>query len=174
MQTVVKRILTCVVAVPVCMVATIFPAEAAPPPPLGKVTPSMCIREFTDNDNYIEDGWVNARVQEYFPGPPFVLGCGDELSGVVHIAHPASTGTVHPLDPSGAQDGVFTDCIGNTLYNGKTSETSPGRVRHDWDYGAQEQRASVFVDKARSFVYTAFTNTPNGGNDWAGCAAGFP
>ncbi len=69
-------------------------AYAVPPPPI--VEPMRCIAEWNENDNYVGEGWVAARVGDV---NGVFLGCGDERSGLIHIAHPESTGTVHPVWP---------------------------------------------------------------------------
>lgn len=71
-------------------------AAAAPPPP--HPTPFQCVDEFTINDNYVGDGWVGALVTTASgPAGDFSLFCVDELSSVVHVANPQSSGTVHPV-----------------------------------------------------------------------------
>lgn len=51
------------------------PAAAAPPPP--NPTPMQCIDEFTNNDNYLGDGWAEGFVAAAGGNEgEYVLRCG--------------------------------------------------------------------------------------------------
>lgn len=175
------------------MIVFSTPVAAAPPPP--QPTPTQCLNEFSSNDNYVGDGWVGARVA----GPPqpvdlagvpdpvdreYSLFCGDILSGVVHTAHPESTGTVHPIPPG--DEGFFVSCWSEIIRRGVPEEQSDGRIRFRYEYGFEDGKimdvvpvplvAQAIVDKERRFTYTFFTGggkTTGQGNKWFDCATAF-
>lgn len=171
------------------MIAFSTSADAQPPPP--QPTPTQCLEAFSSDPNYVGDGWVGARVSG--PPPPMYLGgvrdpvdrefslfCGDELSGVVHIAHPESTGTVHPI--SREDESFFVDCWSRIISRG-IQDPEGDRTRFTYQYGQMMVNgvpvgpltATAIVDNQRRLTYTVFTgggNTPGRGNDWFNCAHG--
>lgn len=146
---------------------------AAPPP--YSVEPMRCIAEFNENDNYVGEGWVAARVAE---SNGVFLGCGDERSGVIHIAHPESTGNVHPVYPETQYE--FVQCFKAVAALGyqKPDKNFPNtRTRYEYTYyvdspaGPLPHTATLIKDNAGGFVWTMFTSSPNDA-DWVGCTAG--
>ncbi|MGH3937764.1 MAG: hypothetical protein ACRDTG_03890 [Pseudonocardiaceae bacterium] len=159
------------------VVALVSPASAAPPP--AEPTPTQCLNEFSSNPDYVGDGWVGARVSGPPSGNPFdlfeffnpqdreySLFCGDELSGVVHIAHPESTGTVHPISPDDEEQ--FLMCWRRTIAGGDPEPDVAGRTRFVLEY-REGEFATAIVDNERRFTYTLFTSTGAEGNDWSRC-----
>lgn len=149
-------------------------AQAAPPP--GRVSGLDCLREWDLNDDYVGEGWVQARVAEV---DGVVLGCGDERSGMIHIAHEQSGGSTHPVDASNY--GAFLECFGLLVRSGRQSpdvDHPQTRTRYDLVYKYSSAggypiplHAVVIKDNAGGFVYTMFTSTVEvaRGNDWTGC-----
>lgn len=169
------------------------PAIAAPPPP-GDVSPRECLNQWDGNGNYVGEGWVGARakvVRDVLDREVF-LGCGDELSGVIHIAHPDSTGTVHPIPPG--QEGDFLRCFERTIRSATISDDQ-GRRKYEFDWQksnlgnadvpVQVMRSTAIVadNHQPNFVYTFYT-TDDGGvstpqdprrtNYWPECAVSPP
>lgn len=169
-----RRLVTPLIVAATLVLVSAAPASAAPPPP--NPTPLQCVDEFTHNDNYVGDGWVGARVE----GPPskgpfgfldrtdreFSLYCGNELAGVVHIAHPESTGTVHPI--IAASEESFRACWAVTIAGGAREPQGDGRSRFVREYRKGEFSTAIVDDRHR-FTYTLFTTSPNGSNDWLRC-----
>lgn len=150
-------------------------ANAAPPP--ARVSGLRCLSEWDANDDYRGEGWVSALVLG--DRRSVYLGCGDELSGMIHIAHPESTGTTHPVDA--ATYGAFASCFQRIVLEGTTAEDrgfEKTRTRYTLFYGhspteyALPLTATLIVDNAGRFVWTMYTSTSGSarGNDWDGCA----
>lgn len=123
------------------------------------------------------EGWVAAPVLDV---NGVFLGCGDERSGVIHIAHPESTGNVHPIYPAQVRD--FSRCHEKiaTFGTQRPDNNFPGtRTRYEYTYyvdsnlGPIPQTATIVKDNAGRFVWTMFTpetsDVPQG-KDWLGCA----
>jgi hypothetical protein len=154
------------------------PAAAAPPPAIS--SPMDCINQFDDNPDYVGEGWVDALVST---SNGISLRCGDELSGVVHIAHPESNGTTHPV--SAETQNFFLRCFRAIVSDGKSQpdrKYPESRTRYEFFYGTDEfqgvpltKTATLIVDNERGFVWTMFTSGSKAfpdGNDWRGCAEG--
>ncbi len=108
-------------------------ADAAPPPP-GDVNPLECLNQWDNNPNYVGEGWVGARVRvvrDVLEREVF-LGCGDELSGVIHIAHPDTTGTLHPIPPG--EEASFLRCFERTIQTSAISPAGEGRRKYEFDW----------------------------------------
>lgn len=141
------------------------PAHAAPPP--GSPSPMQCINEFTNNPNYVGDGWVGGLVATASGAVGEAsLFCGDELSGVVHIAHPESTGTVHPVFED--DEDLFTTCWRNTIEFGTPVPDGNGRTKITWKRNANVTGV-VIIDDARRFTYTHYTEGARS-NNWFSCS----
>lgn len=167
-----------VVSAAVALLTTTSASQAlAVPPPPGFVNPMQCIVEFNDNPDYVGEGWVNAPVLDV---NGVFLGCGDERSGFIHIAHPESTGNVHPVYPAQVRD--FSRCFQNIANFGmqRPDNNFPDtRTRYEYVYyvdsilGPIPQTGTIVKDNAGRFVWTMFTpetsDVPQG-NDWIGCA----
>lgn len=153
-------------------------AQAAPPPPTSR--PLTCLERWDDENprfDYVGEGWVKAEVAEV---NKVFLGCGDELSGVVHISGSNAAGSGHLISKQSEQD--FLDCFGALARFG-TKEPDPDfpetRDRYQkiftepTAFGDLPVTATMYVDRKNRFVYTLFTTktkaTP-GSNNWAGCA----
>lgn len=147
---------------------------AAPPPATS--TPMKCFQEWDANANYDRDGWIGARVAD-FKG--IFLGCGNRHSGVIHIAHPESTGTIHPIFENTQND--FLRCFESIASSGERTPdpafpTERTRMQLiyflETEFGRTPQTATIIYDNARRFVYTIFTSngsfSPKGDN-WSGC-----
>ncbi len=162
----------------VSAVALVFSSEAvlaARPPSFA--TPMRCMYEFDKNDNYIGDGWVKARVADV---KGIFLGCGDEQSGIIHIAHPESMGNSHPI--SGSTQDEFLQCFKLVATNGERSPdkrfpSSRTRVEYTYyvnsQFGWVPQTATIIYDNARRFVWTFFTSSGSfspKGNNWSDCS----
>jgi hypothetical protein len=140
-------------------------ASAAPPPP--EPTSVQCLDEFTNNANYVGDGWVGALVDTQ---GDFNLFCGNELTGVIHVGHPDSTGTVHPITVDNQIP--FKLCWSTVVAEGTRTADGAGRSRFVF-VSAAGVRGTVIVDDALRFTYAVFTETTERspqGNDWFGCA----
>lgn len=138
-------------------------ALAGPPP--SQPSPKQCLDEWDDNDNYVGDGWVSARVRTASNG--WFVGCGDERSGIIHIAHPDSTGREHPITSS--TEGNFLKCWNAAVTRGSEHRMSDGRIRITWKpRGTAFARGYFAAD--RKFTWTFFTSKGAKGNDWSGCA----
>jgi hypothetical protein len=111
------------------------------------------------------------------------LRCGDERSGVVHIAHQDSTGTTHPV--SVENQNAFVRCFRVIASSGRTEPDNKfpeSRTRYEIFFGRDEfqgvpltKTGTLIVDNERGFVYTMFTSGSTKfprGNDWRGCAEG--
>jgi hypothetical protein len=169
------------------VVATVFTlvglnsatAVAVPPPSL--VRPLDCLREFDESPHYARDGWARARVADV---AGVFLGCGDEMSGVIHIAHPESRGHTHPIPP-GAENS-FLWCFERTIRLGRQrpdNDYPESRTRYEYAYNGDigapfpmagaSQRATAIVDNAGGFVWTFFASGPRSpqSNNWGGCVA---
>jgi hypothetical protein len=153
-------------------------AQAAAPPPTS--SPLTCLERWDDEDprfDYVGEGWVAAKVAEV---NDVFLGCGDELSGVVHISGSDAAGSGHLITPRSQQD--FLDCFAALARFG-TKEPDPlfpdSRDKYEMSFpestpfGDLPLAATMYVDRENRFVYTMFTTktkaTP-GSNNWAGCA----
>lgn len=69
-------------------------AEAQAP---RSATPIQCLQAWDQDGisvDYVGDGWVEAPVADI---NGIFLGCGDATTGMVHIAHPDTTGSLHPV-----------------------------------------------------------------------------
>jgi hypothetical protein len=154
------------------------PAAAAPPPAIS--SPMDCINQFDDNPDYVGEGWVDALVST---SNGISLHCGDELSGVVHIAHPESNGTTHPV--SAETQNLFLRCFRAIVSGGRSQPDRrypESRTRYELFYGTDEfqgvpltKMATLIVDNEQGFVWTLFTSGSKAfpdGNDWRGCAEG--
>jgi hypothetical protein len=155
------------------------PAAAEPPPAIS--SPTDCINRFDDEGlDYVGDGWVDALVSAT---NGISLRCGDERSGVVHIAHPDSTGTTHPV--SAENQNAFVRCFRVIASSGRAEPDNKfpeSRTRYEIFYGRDEfqgvpltKTGTLIVDNERGFVYTMFTSGSTKfprGNDWRGCAEG--
>jgi hypothetical protein len=150
-------------------------AQAAPPPEGKSVPPIKCTSEFLNNPDYRKEGWVAAKVAKV---DDVFLGCGDEISGVVHIASSRSNGTTHPVFAS--TQGAFVQCFGRLVREGKQSpdkDFPDTRDRYELVFGVPGDvipaRATLIVDRKARFVWAMFTSnterTPRG-NNWAGCS----
>lgn len=172
-----KRTAILTLAVSSVLVISSTSASAAPPPPDHAVTPMTCIYQYNENDLYVEEGWVGAAV-DYENG--VFLGCGDERSGVIHIAHPNSSGNTHPVYERDQDD--FLRCFSNLAHRGskEPDKNFPDtRTRYKFTFyietsiGTVPQMAQMVVDNAGGFVYTIWTPEHNSyprGNNWYGCA----
>jgi hypothetical protein len=153
-------------------------AWAGPPVPIPTVSqPLECVEQFENNPFYRADRWVEARALEL---NGIFMGCGDEWSGVVHIASEDSKGHTHPVDAASQQD--FSTCFEVLVRFGKVS---PDRLfpdtrdayeylfTEDTQFGPQPVLATLIVDREDRFVWNMFTSntgaTPRG-NNWRGCA----
>jgi hypothetical protein len=163
------------------------PASAASPPDL--VTPLECLRAWDDDDpefDYIGEGWADAPVA-VVEEVGVTLTCGDERSGVIHIAHPdadSRTGSGHPITPETEED--FLWCFRYTVLVGERGpdpdfpdtrirfdHTFQGRVEVQGVSTVVQQTATAYVDRAGGFVWTFFTSknaTHPDGNNWTDCA----
>ncbi|MFD2419751.1 hypothetical protein [Amycolatopsis pigmentata] len=150
-------------------------ATAAPPAPDN--TPLDCFWQWANNPNYVGDGWVGARVSDV---NGVFLGCGDELSGIIHIADPDSTGSIHPIFADTQAD--FLACFWNiaTFGSQRPDNDFPNdRTRYEFQYTywtnvgfPATQTATLIKNNVGRFVWTMFTQTdfsPDG-NDWYSCA----
>jgi hypothetical protein len=143
-----------------------------------QVTPFECLAAYDDDDlDYVGEGWVGNLVS----GPPptswwidlfdetdrdYNLHCGDELTGVVHIATQEGTGTGHLIDADDEQ--WFLDCWKLTVGDGRAEpDSTPGRTKFTKDFGGDRQSV-VIVDDKRRFTYTMYT-TGDRSNDWLPC-----
>lgn len=161
----------------VSAVALVFSSEAvlAARPPSSS-TPMRCLYEWEKNPNYVGDGWVGARVADV---NGIFLGCGDERSGIIHIAHPESTGSIHPISAS-TQD-EFLRCFELVATRGVRSadkDFPSSRTRVEFTYylktqlGSLPQFATIIYDNTGRFVWTFFTSSGSfsrQGNNWSGC-----
>ena len=149
-------------------------ALAAPPPATS--APMKCFQEWDANENYDREGWIGAKVADV---KGIFLGCGNRHTGIIHIAHPESTGTIHPIFANTQTD--FLRCFEAIANTGKRSPDPAfpaERTRVELTYeiktdlGRLPQTATLIFDNARRFVYTMFTSngasSPNGDN-WSGC-----
>lgn len=146
------------------------PAAAAPPP---NPTPMQCIDEFTNNDNYLGDGWAEGFVAAAGGNEgEYVLRCGDVSSGVIHIAHPETTGNLHPVFAS-TQD-AFVACWRRIITFGIGLPDDSNRLLIEFIIpGVPNARGRAYVDPQTRITYTTFI--AGGGvanNDWAACAGG--
>lgn len=158
-----RRRLAATAATPLVL-STLLAGSASAAPPGTNVRPLDCLREFDHNPNYVGEGWIAAMVAS---ANGYMLGCGNELSGVVHIAHPASTGTFHPI-PANDED-LFLQCWRRTLEDGVPEPDGVGRTRYVYTHGYSKDRATVIVDDRGKFTYTMFTSDGSAGNNWLGC-----
>jgi hypothetical protein len=153
-------------------------AAADSPPALS--SPMDCVNQFDDNPDYVGEGWVDALVST---SNGISLRCGDERSGVVHIAHPESNGTTHPV--SAETQNRFLSCFRAIVSSGRSEpdrKFPESRTRYELFYGSDEfqgvpltKTAALIADNARGFVWTMFTSGSKefpDGNDWRGCAEG--
>lgn len=146
-----------------------FTSPAAAAPPGSQVTPQECIQAWDNNPNYVADGWVGAFVASAVDGNGVTnnLFCGDELSGVIHIASSDSTGTVHPIAPD--DDDLFIGCFESTIENGAISPGGAGRARFDFTNSITGVTSTAFVDVERKFTYTLFADGNPASNNWFRC-----
>ncbi|GAB3677607.1 hypothetical protein GCM10027597_18610 [Saccharopolyspora tripterygii] len=130
----------------------------------------QCIDAFDHDPDYVGNGWVGALVYTASGEEGEVnLLCGDELSGVIHIAHPASTGSVHPVYPD--TEYGFGACFEQTITRGKSSVQPDGRVRYVMYNLTSRVTSTAIVDGQRRFTYTLFTDSAPQGDNWLGCSA---
>lgn len=128
-----KSFLTRLGALAACGVASVLlvgSANAAPPPPIS--TPLECINSFSNNPDYVSEGWVAAEVASW---NGVFLGCGDERSGIIHIAHPESTGSIHPVFED--TQSAFLACFRNIANSGAQrpdDEFPQTRTRYERSY----------------------------------------
>jgi hypothetical protein len=130
---------------------------------------SDCLRMFdSDSNAYYREGWQTdeVAVATTRDGTILTLRCGNELSGVIHIADPESTGTGHSLNPSGADDAVFATCFRKTVTEGTPRDESD-RVLLVRNYGPSGGRSYVRYGRDGT-VYSMYTSAP--GDEWADCA----
>lgn len=159
-------------------VASAGVAEAQAP---ASATPFQCLQAWDQDGeslDYVGDGWVGVRVIDV--GGVF-LGCGDELSGVVHIAHPDTTGTLHPIFEN--TQNAFIQCfqlIANSGTRRADDDFPASRTRAEFTYyvnsqfGQIPQTATIIFDNAGRFAYTVFTSSGSfspEGNNWGGCSS---
>lgn len=152
-------------------VLALIATSAAPPP--DNPTPRQCLDAFNSTApeiDYVGDGWPGALVA----GPPqswmfsffddtdrdFRLYCGDERSGVVHIAG-ESTGTGHPI--SEADQDWFIGCWNVVIGAGTAEDDGNGRTRFTLVRG--RTKSVAFVDNARRFTYSLYTSS----DSWEDC-----
>lgn len=129
-------------------------------------SPEQCLNAFDDDgDDYVGDGWVGATVER---SNGWQLGCGDELSGVIHIAHPESSGSVHPI--TSATEGDFLTCWAAAVRNGVAAKQSDGRTTITWQPTKGGKVAFGYFATDRKFTITFYTRTGGKSNDWHGCA----
>lgn len=163
----VRRLATATISA-LALLAVFAPAAAAAPPG-GTVTPQECIQQWDNNPNYVGEGWVGAFVASAVDvnGVTNNLFCGDELSGVIHIASSDSTGQVHPIAPE--DDDFFIGCFENVIEYGVISPGGTGRARFDFTNTLSNVPAGAFVDVDRKFTYTVFANGNPASNNWFRC-----
>lgn len=146
----------------------VSPAAAAPPP--ASPSPTQCLGAFDHDEDYVGNGWPSAPVYRAYGEEGTVnLLCGDELSGVVHTAHPASTGNTHPVSP-GQDEYSFQACFAETISEGTSSKQGDGRVRYVMKNALSGVTSTAIIDPVRRFTYTVFTDSAPSGNDWLGCS----
>lgn len=153
------------------LLAISTPAVAGPPP--DRVKPLDCLREWDSNDNYVGDGWPRAHVVTI---NGIVLRCGDESTGVVHIAGEGTTGSRHPISPE--MQSYFLQCFDLITREGERGPDPDGPDREllvyfyfDINRPTFPGEATAVIDKATGRVRTVFTSTGASGNDWLTCAA---
>lgn len=147
-------------------------------PPAVTPTPLQCFAQWEGNSNYVGDGWVAARVRQT---SGTILGCGDEQSGVIHIGHPDTTGSQHPITAETEQ--AFLACFDSIAVGGSREpdpEFPQTRTRYRISYyagtvqGIPFTRSATFIrDNSGGFVWSMFTSTSNDfpdGNNWVGCS----
>lgn len=142
-------------------------------PPRGRVKPLECLNQWSNNDDYVGEGWVRANVATINGA---VLNCGDEFTGVVHIAGKGTTGSGHPI--SGATESYFMQCFDLVARFGERSPDpdGPERVWLEYEYFSLTRpdapsRATAILEERTGLVRTMFTSTGAEGNDWLACAA---
>lgn len=141
------------------------------------VKPMDCLAAWDNNADYFASGWVGAKVADV---NGVFLGCGDVESGIIHIAHPVTSGTRHPISTE-TQD-FFVRCFRAIAQYGSTFRDRffpDDRTRYNlvYDYPSPTSTNAAFIrDNRGGFVYTMYTgglpgfNAPT--NNWAGCTSG--
>lgn len=155
--------------------------SAEPPPPV--VLPFKCLQAW-DRDGrgveYRKEGWVKAKVADV---NGIFLGCGDESSGVIHMAHPDTTSTTGLHTITVANQLTFLQCF-ELIAKFGARVPDPGftktRTRAEYTYVVIvpnnrriEQKATIIFDNAARFAYTVFTSNRKEisplGDNWSGC-----
>lgn len=144
------------------------------------VSPQDCLNVWNNqSDRYYRENWESKEVTviRQIPNPfgetpaVFTLRCGDELTGVIHIADDGSTGSVHPI--VGEQAGQFVRCVEKTMYQGTFKFDSGSRTRGVYQKAiGLDEYSSVRVTN-RGVIITAYTTNTRlypQGNNWPGCA----
>ena len=151
----------------------VLPTSAIAGPPPDRVKPLDCLDQWESNDNYVGDGWPGAHVITI---NGVVLRCGDESTGVVHIAGEGTTGSRHPI--SAGTQSYFLQCFDLVARHGERRPDSRSVDRERLVYFYFDINAPTFpgeataiIDKATGRVRTLFTSTGAEGNDWLTCAA---
>lgn len=125
----------------------------------------------SDLDRYYRDGWERDVVAsaDTVDGTPVTLHCGNELSGVIHVADGDSSGTGHQINRDGSDDADLATCFRRTVSLGTVSEDK-GRLLATRHYGQSGARSYVRFG-TDGLTYTMYTSTTAaGGTDWSGCA----
>jgi hypothetical protein len=154
----VKNILTVATVALVTSASVVLHTPTAMAGPRAANNPSACVSAWHNADDYRGEGWVGATVTTQ---GKYKLGCGDELSGVIHIVG-LGTGTGHPIPET--QEDQFLICWRTTISRAKPT-TVGKRLLFKWG------KARAWVDKERSYTYTFYTATGGQGNAWSACAS---
>lgn len=154
------------------LLAMSTPAVANTPP--DQVSPLDCLDQWENNPNYVGDGWPQAHVATV---NGLTLHCGDESTGIVHIAadEEETTGHGHPI-AAGTQS-YFLQCFGIVARSGERRPDPEFEDRERVVYSYFDimapllpGEATAIIDKATGRVRTLFTSTGAEGNEWVKCA----
>jgi hypothetical protein len=168
----------------VAVLAAIFIISAATA--ASGQTPSananQCLEMWSgDVNRYYREGWDQKLVTSAsrinpFPAQrgtlQFSLHCGDERSGVIHIAHPETNGTQHPIAPD--QYATFAICVRNIIHSGEFSldEDSDSRGLFSLPIGFKPGAFARVTSSGQIIsVYTRTTERHPQANDWGACSA---
>jgi hypothetical protein len=171
--------------VSVVVLSICFTGTASSEPPPSVTPPFKCFQAWARDGeglDYFREGWVGARVADV---NGIFLGCGDESTGVIHIAHPDSNSTsgLHPITE--ANQNTFLQCFVLIAQSGirvPDKGFPQTRTRAEYTYyvnsdkfGRVPQKATIIFDNAARFAYTVFTSSgsfsPQGDN-WPSCISG--